>query len=217
MVSEALHSAFLNHAKVITYSRQQVVSGGQGNRFLHYVEDGMLAVEMYIQAGETVKTAMMGLRPTGSLLGAELIFSDKGDGGSSCVAVTKSRVASIPVTQLKKLLDGPLAPHKQEVMESLQSEVAESLVQMKQRIIELSTTSAETRVLRSLMHLALHTGRKMDGKWEIEVSNEMMMTVAFVSRETLRAVYSGMTSKHHMLRAGRGKIVVFEDAFKQVA
>jgi CRP-like cAMP-binding protein len=76
-----------------------------------------------------------------------------------------------------------------------------------QRHVDLATTSSETRVARSLQHLADKIGRVRSSGVEIDVNNEQLSSLSDVSRFTASRVLAGWARSGRVSKQ-RGKVIL---------
>lgn len=76
-----------------------------------------------------------------------------------------------------------------------------------QRHVDLATTSSETRVARSLQHLADKIGRVRSSGVEIDVNNEQLSSLSDVSRFTASRVLAGWARSGKVSKQ-RGRVIL---------
>lgn len=203
LLSEQVTSLLVQSGRRRRFSRREILfHEGDIADALHVILQGRVAVRVAASLGTDVTVDVLG---RGEVLGEIAVVEDEPRRAATSVALEPTTTVAVSRSALDELRE-----HEPAVTEFLFSTAARRNRELLDRVRELASASAETRVLRRLSHLAESYGDDGDSV-DISLTQDDVAGLAATTRETVNRVLR-REEENGTLALSRGLITVVDRA-----
>lgn len=187
-------------------ARSEVLQPGDPADTLYYVLEGSLSIHREDEAGQVIVLAYL---HQGDFLGEMGLFVDSPSRGVYARTRTSTLLAHISYSELKRLLQGELAPYHADLLQLFGTQLARRLMKTERKVGDLALLDVTGRIARVLLELTEDPDAHVhpDGI-RVKVTRTEVARLSGCSREMAGRCLRELEERRLIVSEGRSVIVL---------